>query len=75
MRRRISNSFKNERRARDNPRRPKLHQKKVNKFVDEIHPISLSLVSGNSLSSAMSCHDVSSVSLTNGDFVLYFVSL
>ena len=33
-------------------RKPKLHQKKVNKFVDEVHPISLSLVSGNSLSSA-----------------------
>ena len=33
-------------------RRPELDQKKVNKFVDEVHPISLSLVSGNSLSSA-----------------------
>ena len=33
-------------------RRPELDQKKVNKFVDEVHPISLSRVSGNSLSSA-----------------------
>jgi hypothetical protein len=32
-------------------RRPKLEQKKVNKFVDEIHPISLFLLSGSSLSS------------------------